>query len=575
MSKTKEEQIAITKFRDLVDEIDFFKHDFSEDDKGISWDGFINMYNGDVDKKVNFDYAIDVQIKGRTSPNKKLKSKCRFSLERVDLENYLKKDGTLLLLYSNKKDSNEYKLYYAELLPYNIRLLLKQFSTGRIKIDMKEILSPQHFELVCRNFKIDKEMQKRINSKIFDKDNLTLSQDKEAKFYLWDKNVENFEPQKLIGAWKYIYTLDENGYTIGISYGEFTNLVSNLDMIISSKSKSIVYSNVIRETTKDDDKIKFGKAFYFDLKVKTFNIKICGSLKERVEELRFIKEMYKNKFFYINKEKFIIEDNISNKAMFEDLLMRYKRIFEFFKNHNISKDIDFDEWTNNDLNRLYLWITTIEDKKEIKLNSDKSIVGSISIKDLRISIFARIDKNNMFKVDSIWNSEIANKYEYRYDFIDHVITTNNTFLVLNYEAYMSEDINIKEMKEVFEKVKLSEDEYTLLNFQLLEVLSAYDKNNNEELLKYAEYLSDKLILHDSNDVYFKINYYQTKKRKGKLNEKYKAEIEKILNSNESVEIKLACNILLDNKKETKLLSKKLKPEVLNIFKEYPIAVFML
>ena len=94
-------------------------------------------------------------------------------------------------------------------------------------------------------------------------------------------------------------------------------------------------------------------------------------------------------------------------------------------------------------------------------------------------------------------------------------------------------------------------------------------------MKYAEYLSDKLILHDSNDVYFKINYYQTKKRKGKLNEKYKAEIEKILNSNESVEIKLACNILLDNKKETKLLSKKLKPEVLNIFKEYPIAVFML
>lgn len=73
MSRTKEEQIAITKFRALIDEIPSFKHDFSENDKGISWDGFINMFNGNIDKKSNFDYAIDVQIKGRTSSNKKLK----------------------------------------------------------------------------------------------------------------------------------------------------------------------------------------------------------------------------------------------------------------------------------------------------------------------------------------------------------------------------------------------------------------------------------------------------------------------------------------------------------------------
>lgn len=574
MSRTKEEQIAITKFRALIDEIPSFKHDFSENDKGISWDGFINMYNGNIDKKSNFDYAIDVQIKGRTSSNKKLKSKCRFSLEKVDLENYLKKDGTLLLLCSNKKDSNEYKLYYAELLPYNIRLLLKQFLTDKIKIDMKEIKSPSHFEFICRNFKIDKEMQKGISSKIFDRTNLTLLQDKESKIYLWDRDVEKFEPQKLIGTWKYFYTLDENGYTIGISYGEFTNLVSNLNVKISSKSKSIVYSNVIRETTKDNDNIKFGKAFHFDLNNKTFNIQVCGNLKERIEELNFIKEMYENKFFYINEKKFIIDDNISNKEMFEDLLIRYKRIEEFFNNHNISKRLNFDEWTNEDLNRLYLWITSIEDKKEMKLNSDKSIIGSISIKDLRISIFAHMKKNKKFIVDSIWNSEIANKYEYRYDFKDSVIKTNNTFLVLNYEAYMSLDINIKEMEEVFDKVKLTDDEYTLLNFQLLEVLSAYDKNKNEDLLEYAKYLSDKLTSHDSDDVYYRINYYQTKKRNEILNKEDKIEIQKILNTNESEEIKLACNILLGNREEIELLSKKLKPEVLNIFKEYPIAIFM-
>lgn len=147
-------------------------------------------------------------------------------------------------------------------------------------------------------------------------------------------------------------------------------------------------------------------------------------------------------------------------------------------------------------------------------------------------------------------------------------------MVLNYEAYMSSDINIKEMEEVFDKVKLTDDEYTLLNFQLLEVLSAYDKNKNEDLLEYAKYLSDKLTSHDSDDVYYRINYYQTKKRNEFLNKEDKIEIQKNLNTNESEEIKLSCNILLGNREAIELLSKKLKPEVLNIFKEYPIAIFM-
>ena len=49
-SKTKVEQSAITKFRDLIDKIKFFKSDFAEVDKGISWDGSIELYNGNIDK---------------------------------------------------------------------------------------------------------------------------------------------------------------------------------------------------------------------------------------------------------------------------------------------------------------------------------------------------------------------------------------------------------------------------------------------------------------------------------------------------------------------------------------------
>ena len=91
-SKSKIEQKAITKVRDLIDKIEFFKHDLKDTDKNISWDGTVEMYNGNTDIKENYDYTIDVQVKGRTTNNKKFSSKYRFPLDKIDLENYLKKE---------------------------------------------------------------------------------------------------------------------------------------------------------------------------------------------------------------------------------------------------------------------------------------------------------------------------------------------------------------------------------------------------------------------------------------------------------------------------------------------------
>ena len=89
-SKNKVEQKAITKVRNLIDDIEYFTYSFKEMDKNISWDGTVEMYNGNIDKKENYDYTLDVQVKGRTTHNKKFSSKYRFQLYKTDLENYLK-----------------------------------------------------------------------------------------------------------------------------------------------------------------------------------------------------------------------------------------------------------------------------------------------------------------------------------------------------------------------------------------------------------------------------------------------------------------------------------------------------
>ena len=434
MSKTKVEQKAITKIRDIIDDIELFTYHFNEMDKDISWDGNINMYHGDVDKKENFDSSIDVQIKGRTTPNKNLNGKHRFSLDKTDLENYLKKDGTILLLCLFKDDSDEYKIYYAKLLPYNIRKMLKQYASSKIKIDMKEIVSSSHFENICRNFNIDRNMQKGIKENIFNEDNLLLQSGKVSKFYLWDKNLDNFNPQNLVGTWKYIYTLDENGYTINISYGELTNLVENLNAKIFDKDKEYVYDDVKLKTLVDCQEVLFGKAFSLNITKKTFNIKICGTLSERIKQLKFISKIFKNGLFLINDVEFKINLN-KKEERFINLLNRYLYLDDFFKNHNISKDVNFDNWEDKDFNKLFFWISAIKNKKEINLNSNISLVGSINIKDIRLSVFARINKNKKFEIESLWNNNISKKYYFKYNADKEEIETNNFYLVLNEEAY--------------------------------------------------------------------------------------------------------------------------------------------
>lgn len=574
MSKTKIEQKAITKIRDIIDSIELFTYHFNEMDKDISWDGNINMYHENIDKKENFDSSIDVQIKGRTTPNKKLNSKHRFSLDKTDLENYLKKDGTILLLCLFKNDGSEYKIYYAGLLPYNIRNMLKQYSSSKIKIDMKEIISSSNFENICRNFNIDRNMQKGIKENILNESNLLSSDCKTAKFYLWDNDPKNFNPQKLVGTWKYIYTLDENGYAINISYGELTNLVENLDVKIFDKDKEYIYDDVKLETLVDCQKVIFGKAFSFNLTKKNFNIKICGTLSERIKQLKFISKMFKNELFLINEIEFKIDSNKEEEEKFNNLLSKYIVIDDFFRKHNISKDINLDNWEDKDFNKLSFWIAALEEKKAITLNSSANLVGSIDIKDIRLSIFAKRNEDKKFEIESLWNNNISKKYYFKYSSNLEKIETNNFYLVLNSEAYQSDDINILEMQKSFEDMEISDGEYILMNMQVLEILKAYDITKNEILLNYAEYLIDLLLKHDfSNPIYY-INYVQILKRQNKISDDNLIKLVEIKEQSDETEIKLACNILLDNKNEVKALLKTIDSNTLEIFKQYPISIYL-
>lgn len=578
ISSKKIEQRAINKIEELIEKIECADSNITKNDKNISWDGTIDFYKDSIDKKKNYLFAVDVQIKGRTINKKKLNDKYIFDLEISDLKNFLTKDGSLLLVCGFKKESDDYKIYYEVLLPYNINRYLKENknkANGKARIKLHELRNSEHLEKICRQFKIDRDIQKRIDSSIFNEDNLSIEKGKIGKFTIWDRDIKNFNPRSLVGTSQYIYTMDENNVPIHVSYGELAYLVEEIFVKITDVNNKKVYDKVKVETMVEKQRIIFGKAFSIEPSSNTLNVNVKGTFKERLEQLKFTNLIIKDKAFLVNDKKIKVTPTDSDIAKFNNILERYEELYLLFNKHNINKDLEFDNWIDKDFEQLSVWLSAIEDHNPIEYKSDISRIGSIKIKDLRLSIIAHKKNNGMFEIESLWNGINYKKYYFMYNSSKEKINTNNLYLVLSSEAYMADDINIKEMKEIFNKYKFTNEETILLNYQVLEVLKAYDSTKKDELLDYAEYLANKLleINSDECDIHY-INYCQILKRKKILTDKEFGQLLLIRDTASSDEIKLCCNILMDNKKEANYIFKKLNPETVEVFKTYPISIYL-
>ncbi len=575
VSSKKTEQRAITKLNELIDNIKTADSNIQKNDKTISWDGTIDFYKGNIDSKSNYDFSIDVQVKGRTKYKKKLNDKESYDLSISDLRNYLKKDGTILFQVVFKNNSEEYKIYYSSLLPYNINKLLKENinSSDTIKIKMKEVKDYNHLEGICRNFQLNKNKQKRMSKEMFNQDSLQINTQKTIEFSVWENNLTS--PVDLVGTEQFFYVINEDKFPVGVALGTISNLIERLDdMIIYDFDKEIIYNDAKKETDLNGTKITFGKAFNFNLTHNTFNIRIVGTFKERLQELKFIDKIFKDKGFYINDKIFKLEIPLPKE--FKERLIQYINFEKLLKKHNITKDLNFDGWDIEDFDKLNLWLSALENGLLLNLNCDANLIGSISIKDLRLSIIAtKNSTNGKFKIESLWNMKNKNDYEIKYVNYNQEYRTNLLYLILNKEAYMSDDINIDEMKKELKLHNFKPEEYTLLNLQVLEILKAFDYTKNYKLLEYAEFLTNILIKEDKEyyETYY-INYCQILKRKGMLTENEMQELIKIKEKTEKLEIKLGCNILLENKIETKILLESFDEENLKIFKEYPISIYL-
>lgn len=164
MENDQIEEMAINIIEKEILKYNQLKSGIKKGDKEISWDGYITVFDGKGRGKSNFEYNINVQVKGRYV--KKIKQgNSKFPLEKSHLINYQKQKNGTLLLVVDFTDIENYQIYYANLLPVDLKALIDKNKSKakkpKVTINLKPIIesSPSSLKNICLNFAINSKRQ--------------------------------------------------------------------------------------------------------------------------------------------------------------------------------------------------------------------------------------------------------------------------------------------------------------------------------------------------------------------------------------------------------------------------------
>ncbi|MCM3173236.1 hypothetical protein [Paenibacillus sp. MER 99-2] len=119
-------------------------------DKDVSFDGHIDVFSDNSEKKVNFVGKVPVQVKS-TGVQQFSNSNITYIFEMADIANFFKTGGVLLFV-GEVNENGEVRLFYKPLLPLEISGILKDFSGQKSRTIRLRPLDETKLYDLCLNF---------------------------------------------------------------------------------------------------------------------------------------------------------------------------------------------------------------------------------------------------------------------------------------------------------------------------------------------------------------------------------------------------------------------------------------
>lgn len=585
------EKKAVNKLEDVISSCDYLESQISRNDKGVSWDGFINVYKkkGNVHDKDSLYKSIRVQVKGKKVSNVTAKS-IRYSVQIADLRNYLTEGGTVFFVVYINNERNEFQIYFKSLLPVDIKPILKKY--GKQKSRMLEFSPfPSDADEVSELFvNIAANMKKQMPF-AGDEEIITLEElEKEAKpinltfSYATISNHVNTTTSVFFDYDQYIYVKNSKGTEIPVGNRKIYHRDSIISIPIYVKGQKF-YDRFTLRNTKDEIIYKIGKGVFFRTKCcdklsAKFEFEFSGNLKERLKDVEFVCAFLNQGSLTIGEEVIIdslddiADENIDKNSLFRHLhwLQDVKQMLNLI---SFKEEFEYDKVSSEDVKWLCILVDCFVRNKNVNLVSDGTGLTNIQIAGHNLKFFVKhisSEGNNTIITLNKFKGKIERKGKdgKLYQVSLYSLLTKADFLTC---SNIDCDALLKQTKQV----PISNVFAWELNRLLLDIVSAWDEASerndlSEAALNLAEWIR--------NEVDFipkeisTLNFYQIVKRRRELNDAENAELLQLLDDPDlTPDCCMAAHLLLGEHHSARRCFCKLTPEQQENYRQMPIFRF--
>ena len=590
------EKIATNAVDTSISKTDRLETYIKAGEKEPVWDGPVYIHKDS--KKTNKDLKkVFTQVKGKLFQGK-IKDTIKYPVKVVDLEDYVHNGGAIFfVVYIDKKEREARQIYYAAITPFRASEILKnRTNKNTISVPFEKFPEDNNEKtIIFESFHTNANMQ-------------TSSAGKKTP------TVEELQKQGVLES----LTIKYQGFRTGQKNDIFPRIVDGREMYVyanvrgsSAPTPVEYYSNVSQITMSTDssipvfvgdtqyyDKInivstadkrihKIGKcmtmSFPLDNKPSeekqcTINIKLQGTLRERIRDLKFLIALFEKKSVKLGSAEFPIDfpkeqlDKI-RASEYPDVLEGYIKLDNVLKKMSVKKDLELDKCTDSDNWKINVLVAAIEDDEPVHgLDEDLPIIVNLNICNLH---FVMLCHKNDDGSRNVWDYFTTTVPVVMMD-ADKKPHPTSQFALMKAESFNTVDnINYESIVNDFRRLEPQDFLVDTANQLLLEMLKAYDIKKSDDLYKGMEDLMSWIKEHPENMTkeVIQLNELQLIARKRPLQYAEKKVLNGIIENTNEVFFKIGSFLLLDEQEEAKKLLDSLEEKDLNYFKEFPIYKF--
>ncbi|MBS7157675.1 MAG: DUF4365 domain-containing protein [Collinsella sp.] len=589
----KVEKAAVLAVQNLIHQCLTIDEKLDADDKNMLVDGPLELYCSSNMVIPNLIGRIQTQVKGTTRGARiDKRGFARFSIKIENLKRYRDVFHGIIFFYVlvDHQQLLAREVYYAQLLPYDIGMILNATRPGQKYVSVRFKPFPTDSKEITRllmAFHKDWEIQLKADTTAygFFDEHMTLPQGvKSIKFSTQLFPGESPTAIKSFRAGPYIYGEHESGRLEAIGkMGDISACAIGGTATISTGGFSTEAMLMVGEA-EDGDFLEFeGVRICLSAERCRLDYTMAGGIRKRLRTARFVQEFAKSGLLLVNGGVLLRSTALSldddQRCRLNEAVETYGTLVETLDFLHIDIEWDVEKLSAREWSDLASVHRLIVEKKPLTDRELESPLVYFDIQGSRIYTLALRQDDGSYEFSDLYSNEVY------FAFGDPDTTTGElgqtsdpvgAFAALNEDGYRTiANIDLEKIEESFAQFPVTPGNQNPLNQTLLAMLAAFDKGcvQPKKLIDAATLLATKMYEADEESDICYLNLMQTLKRRRELDGDERHRLRDIAIDGGSYYMKAAAFALLDEMEMAENCLQRCEVAERRQIEDYPIRRF--